>query len=145
MKNRTVAAFLSLVFAAGLVGCDGAGSSSPAAPSNAQPTPTRPVAACSVANVKISGVVSEMTLTGRMPIVSARVFLDDQDGWTDSEGFFSFSPVSVCVPGQIVIWVGKDGYEDEAGQPVAPGVTDAGWRVVTIDGDTRLEITLVRR
>ena len=81
-----------------------------------------------------------------MPIEGARVFVsDDQDGSTDSEGLFRYSPVSVCVPGRIVIWVGKDGYDDEPGQPVVPGFNGAGWRVVTIDGDTRLEVTLVRR
>jgi hypothetical protein len=70
---------------------------------------------------------------------------DDQDGSTDLNGFFSFAPVPVCVPGEIVIWVGKDGYVDEPEQPLVPGFREAGWRVVTITGDTALAITLVRR
>jgi hypothetical protein len=104
-----------------------------------------PVADCNVTNITLSGVVSEVTTTGRAPIEGARVFVsDDQDESTDAEGLFRFTPVSVCVPGPIVIWVGKDGYADEPGQPVVPG-RGAGWRLVPINGDTRLEITLVRR
>lgn len=144
MTNRTHTGFLVLLIMTSLAGCNGASSTLPTAPSTARPMPP-PVAACSLAGITLSGVVSEVTSTGTAPIAGARVFVsDDQDKSTDSEGFFSFTPVPVCVPGQIVIWVGKDGYDDEVGQPVVPGY-GAGWRVVTIDGDTRLEITLVRR
>jgi hypothetical protein len=74
------------------------------------------------------------------------VFVSDaQDTSTNADGFFSVSPVLVCVPGRIVIWVGKEGYAAETEQPAEPGFDGPGWRGVTIDGDTRLEITLVRR
>ena len=137
MTNRTRTGLLLLVLGAGLAGCDGARAPGPTAPSTTQSTPTpSPVAACSMPGVTLSGVVSEVTLTGSVPIEGARVFLsDDQDILTDSLGFFSFT--SVCPVGNTIIWVGKDGYDDSAAH--------AGWRVLTINGDTRLAITLVRR
>jgi hypothetical protein len=93
--------------------------------------------------VTLSGVVSEMTLTGRIPLEGARVFVsDDQDGRTDLQGAFRYSPVSVCVPAEIVISVTTAGYDDEAGQPPVPGYKGAGWRSVRIDGDMHLDLTL---
>jgi hypothetical protein len=41
--------------------------------------------------------------------------------------------------------VRKDGYDDIPGQPVLPGLNGPGWRVVTIKGDTRFDVELVRR
>jgi len=121
----------------------------------------------SVANVILSGVVYEMTPMGRVPIEGVFVRSDwfhmfpTPDVVTDSRGFFSFGPVWVCPcslalwvdPGITALWVEKDGYEAPAGMPTStfnnrPGTTappDRRLRDVTIDGDTRFDIELVRR
>jgi hypothetical protein len=99
----------------------------------------------SVADVTLSGVVYEVTPTGRMPIEGVRVFLtDDQDIATDTNGFFSFRPVWLA-GGNAIIWVGKDGFDNVEGQPIVPGYNEPGWHVVPINGDTRFDIQLVRR
>ena len=172
MTNRTHTAILSLVLAAGLVGCDGARPPSPTAPSTAQPQqPPGPAGSgrdtYSVADVILSGVVYEETPMGRVPIEGVRVQSDHfhvfptPDVVTDSQGFFSFRPVWVCPcswappvdAGITAIWVDKDGYKVPAGQPASvfgyrldPDVLpDYRLRDVTINGDTRFDIELVRR
>jgi hypothetical protein len=83
------------------------------------------------------------------------------DAATDAQGFFSFRRVWVCPcswapwvdAGITAIWVDKDGYEAPAGQPASvfhhPLYPDARrdfqLRDVTINGDTRFDIELVRR
>ena len=172
MTNRTHAAALILVLAAPLAGCDGASSRSPTVPSTPepqqapQPTGSHPDT-YQVANVILSGMVYEETSMGRVPIEGAHVSSDyfhvfpTPDVVTDSQGFFSFSPVWVC-PCSWAPWVNagitsisvkKDGYEVPAGQPPSvfghalyPDVRpDAHYRDVTINGDTRIDIELVRR
>jgi hypothetical protein len=101
MTNSTHLRWLLLLLAAGLAGCDGAVPTSPTVPSAAVsqplPTPTPGGPGYAVADVTLSGMVFEMTPTGRVPIEGARVFLsDDQDIATDSNGLFSFRPVWVC-------------------------------------------------
>jgi hypothetical protein len=172
MTNRTHAGLLLLALAAGLAGCGRAGSRSPIAPSTDQTQQTtRPGGSggdtYNVADVILSGVVYEMTPMGRVPIEGARVLLDHfhvfpaPDVVTDSRGFFSFKPVWVCPcswapwvdAGITSIYVEKDGYEMPAGQPASvfhhplyPDVRpDDRLRDVTIDGDTRVDIHLVRR
>ena len=102
MTNKRHAGFLLMVLAAELAGCNDAGATSPTAAALPQPTPTPAPPTPSgpgyaVADVTLSGVVFEMTPTGRVPIEGARVYLaDDQDIGTDTNGFFSFRPVWVC-------------------------------------------------
>ena len=173
MTNRTHLGFLLVVLATGLAGCNGASPSSPTAPSTAQPTqiptpapPTPSFDGYSVADVELSGVVYEMTPTGRVPIAGVRVtdyfhVHRAHSAVTDAQGFFSFGSVWVCpcswapwVDGGITsIWVDKDGYEAPAGQPASvfergldPNVRrDLRLRDVTINGDTRFDVELVRR
>jgi hypothetical protein len=148
-----------MVLAAELAGCNDAGATSPTAAALPQPTPTPAPPTPSgpgyaVADVTLSGVVFEMTPTGRVPIEGARVYLaDDQDIGTDTNGFFSFRPVWVC-PCTFYRWLAADhtntsvtkvGYTDPPGQPALPGLKGPGWRVVSVYGDTRLDIQLVRR
>ena len=158
MTTRTRAALLALALTASVAGCDGGNPSGPAAP---PPPPQVPVPPSPpryfVADVTLSGVVSEMTSTGLIPIPGARVYLsDDQDVTTDANGFFSFKPVWTCPctigprvdAGTTVISVSKDGYGDPPGQPISVFFLDgggAGWRDVKIDGDTHVEIRLVQR
>jgi hypothetical protein len=172
MTNRTHTGFLLLVLATGLTGCDGAHPPGPSAPSTLQPQQTpRPAGSgrdtYNVADVILSGVVYEVTPMGRVPIEGVRVQLDyfhvfpAPDAVTDSRGVFSFRPVWVCPcswaawvdAGITSIYVEKDGYEVPAGQPASifgrrldtDVLPDYRLRDVTISGDTRFDIELVRR
>jgi len=170
MTNRTRTRLLLLVLAAGLTGCDGAHPTGPSAPSTPQPQQTPRGSGSdtyNVANVILSGVVYEVTPMGRAPIEGVHVLLDyfhvfpAPDVVTDSRGFFSFSPVWVCPcswapwvdAGITSIHVDKDGYEAPAGQRAsifgglleADVLQDYRLRDVTINGDTRFDIELVRR
>ena len=159
MTNRTHPGFLLLVLTAGLSGCGGASTTSPTAPS-AQPPPTPRLNPNGygeyVVDVTLSGVVYEVTPTGRVPIEGVFLWSSEQaQATTDINGVFSMKPVWVCPcpwapsvePGITSIQWNKDGYEDPAGQPdsICPGRTEEGWRDVKINGDTRIEIELVRR
>ena len=104
---------------------------------------------------------------GRVPIEGVKVWGDYFHVFpaptvvTDAQGFFSFKPVWVCPcswaawvdAGITSIYVEKDGYKGPAGQsasvfhhPLYPDAPrDDGLRDVTINGDTRIDIQLVRR
>ena len=159
MTNRTRAGLLLLTLAAGLAGCNGANAPLPTAPSAQPQQPPRPNPDGQgeyLADVTLSGLVYEVTPTGRMPIKGVVLWSSEQAMVvTDIHGLFSVRPVWVCPcpwapsvePGLTSIQWNKDGYEDPAGQPdsIFPGRTEEGWRDVKINGDTRVEIELVRR
>ena len=172
MTKRTFTGFLLLALAVGMAGCEGASSRSPTAPLTPQPPQApRPTASGPdtyyVADVILSGVVYEVTPMGRVPIEGVLVQSDwwhmfpTPDVVTDSRGFFSFRPVWVCPcslapwvdAGVTALWVNKEGYQAPAGQPASifsnrpggPYPPDSHYRDVTIDGDTRLDIQLVRQ
>ena len=109
-------------------------------------------------DVTLSGAVYELTPTGRVPIEGVQFYSSERAvGYTDANGLFRVTPVWVCPcewapwvdAGITAIWVEKDGYEAPAGQPLSvfpwSGATTAGYRDVTINGDTRFDIELVRR
>lgn len=163
--NRTLGGLLIVVFVAGLVGCDGQRVTAPTPQQTPRPTPGPDTYL--VADVILSGVVYEVTPMGRVPLEGVRVQADNfhvfptPDVVTDSHGSFSFRPIWVCPcswapwvdAGITALWVDKDGYEVPAGQPASifglrldPGVRpDGRLRDVTINGDTRFDIELVRR
>ena len=111
-----------------------------------------------IAIYTLSGVVSEVTPTGLIPLEGARVdeysceellpappffpgkeclVVISQTARTDKQGRYSFSGL---YPGkENSIGVSKEGFED----PFAS--SDEGYQAVTIDGDTRLDVQLVRR
>ena len=169
MANRTHTGFLLVVLVAGLASCQRA-NPSPTGPSTAQPpSPPGPAGGdtYSVADVILSGVVYEVTPTGRVPIEGVHVQSDHfhvfptADVVTDAYGFFRFKRVWVCpcswAPwvdvGITSIYVDKDGYEVPSAQP--PSVfgrrlgtnvpPDLRLRDVPINGDTQFDIQLVRR
>ena len=171
MANRTHTGFLIVVLVAGLAGCEGA-SPSPTAPSTGQPQqPPGPARGTPdtylVADVILSGVVYEVTPMGRVPIEGVNIQLDNfhifpsPDVVTDSNGFFSFRRVWVCPcswapwvdAGITAIWVDKDGYEVPAGPrdsifrhpDYSDALPDHRLRDVTINGNTRFDIQLVRQ
>jgi hypothetical protein len=117
-----------------------------------------------VAIYTLSGVVSEVTPTGLTPLEGVLVHeysceevlpappffpgngcpvLIFQTVRTDKQGRYSFSGL---YPGKKnSIGVSKEGFEDPFGSsdgPEGPGPND---QTVTIDGDTRLDVQLVRR
>ncbi len=161
MTIRTRTGLLLLVLAAGLPGCDGGRPSVPSGPSTLPPpqTPSPGNSAFSVADVTLSGVVSEVTPNGLVPLEGVGVSNGEGEyAVTDANGFFSIRPVWVCPcsaqpwieAGTTLLWLYQDGYDDPAGQPpslFARGLVNPGpgWRDVTIDGDTRFDTQLVRR
>jgi hypothetical protein len=117
-----------------------------------------------VAIYTLSGVVSEVTPTGLTPVEGVLVHgysceevlpappffpgngcpvLISQTVRTDKQGRYTFSGL---YPGKKnSIGVSKEGFEDPFGSsdgPEGPGPND---QAVTIDGDTRLDVQLVRR
>ena len=109
----------------------------------------------------LSGVVSEVTSRGRVPIAGVRVDVSSmpceehgtgcvgfgegiglfQTATTDKNGFYS---IPGLYPGKFnVIWAGKDGFDDPfpARYPDNPD----GGQAITISGDSRFDIQLVRR
>jgi hypothetical protein len=114
-----------------------------------------------IAIYTLSGVVSEVTPTGLVPVEG--VLLEEsscedvapappsshkacpanisQTTKTDKRGLYSFS--GLYSGQENVVWAGKEGFEDPFPQhyPENP----EGGQAVTIDGNTRFDIQLVRR
>ena len=169
LQNVTHTTFVlvnAIVLAAGLSGCGGSDSpGAPLSPSLLPPQAVFPAFAPSpsfppgtLKGVSLSGVVYELTATGRTPIAAALVYCElcGQETHTfataDNNGFYHFSGdlakgggvwVVPGVPTPIVVGYYNKDYEDPPGLPrMRHG---AGWREVLIDGDTRFDIELVRR
>jgi hypothetical protein len=163
MTPNTHKGILILGLVVGLAGCDGAKTPLPTAPTP-QPRQTLQPANSGgdtyyITDVTLSGVVYEMTPAGRVPIAGVQLWSSEQAiTATDSNGVFRVRPVWVCPcsfapavePGISSIQWEKAGYDDPAGQPASmfrflPVIPGSGWRDVKINGDTRLDIELVRR
>jgi hypothetical protein len=166
MRHRTLVLAGVLVLAIGLGGCGGSDSpATPLTPSSLPPQAVVPSPAPgslfppgTLRGVSLSGVVYELTPTGRRPIARAVVYCElcGQETHTfataDDNGFYHFSGDLErgggvwVVPGvSTLIAVGyynKD-YEDPPGLP--PVGFGPGWREVLINRDTRFDIELVRR
>lgn len=149
---KTVAAVGLTIF---MLGCDNPVSTplSPAAITapTAGPVPTPPgsVNASSV----LYGVVVEITSTGRTPVEGVTVYLEtcslsncpdikSHEVITDKDGGYRIAGV---YDGSLnFLWARNAVYEMAA--PMAPGTCPDGCdRVVTVNGETRLDIELVRR
>ena len=157
-----------LVLALGLSGCGGIDSSpmpltpSPLPPQAVVPVPVPPASRFPpgrLTGVSLSGVVYELTPTGRRPIPQAYVYCEvcseetHMFVLTDENGFYYFSgdlasgggvwmtpgiTTDIAVGGSF----NKD-YEDPPGLP--PSRLGPGWREVLINGDTSFDIEVVRR
>ena len=130
-----------LVFAVGLAGC---GTAVPTAPATvAQPTQPPMTTVFTLADVTLSGVVSEITPTGPVPVEGVRIYCEPcgaathTDASTDSDGFYSFKGVWVSPGIKTPIWVSKQGFVYPSGRE--------GWIDVLVNGDTRFDIQLTRR
>jgi hypothetical protein len=164
MRNRTLG-LTSLVVAFGLGGCGGYDSSvTPVTPSHVSPQTVVPAPGSlfplvyTLRGVSLSGVVYELTPNGRMPIARAIVYCEPCGEQThtfataDEKGFYQFSGdlasgggvwVAPEVSTPIAVGLYNKDYEDPPGLPTKG--YRPGWREVLIDGDTRLDIELVRR
>ena len=117
-----------------------------------------------VAIYTLSGVVSEVTPTGRTPLEGVRVdeysceeispappffpgkgcpVLIFQTVTTDKQGRYTFS--GLYAGKENSIGVSKEGFEDPLGSSDGPEGPGTNNQAVTIDGDTRLDVQLVRR
>jgi len=94
----------------------------------------------------LSGVVSEVTSTGLMPVEQVQVYCDSCGpqghtfAYTDAEGFYSFSEVQV---GGHQLQVTKEGFRLLDLSGTFPGGTE--FKNATVNGDTRFDLRLVRR
>jgi hypothetical protein len=167
VRHRTLVLGSVLVLALGFGGCGG--SDSPATPLTPSPRPPQTVVAApapgpwfppghTLRGVSLSGVVYELTPTGRTPIAGASVYCEPCGEEThtlataDDNGFYHFSGdlatgggvwLAPGVPTFISVGHYNQDYEDPPGLPrMGHG---PGWREVLINGDTRFDIELVRR
>ena len=140
---RYLPVVFSIFVAIGMSGCSSpTGRTSPTAPS----TPVVPPAPVPEPTYTLSGVVSELTETGKVPAEGVQMYCDScgsPDGHrftsTDANGFYSFSWARNGVH-PLLVW--KDGYVvlDATGTP-----SDGTALNATVDGDTRFDIQIVRR
>ena len=158
MRYPTSALGGVLVLCLGVGGC---GTDSPATALTPSPLPQAvapvPVPGHTLRAVSLSGVVYELTPSGRTPIAGAIVYCEPCGEEThtfataDDNGFYLFSGdlatgggvwVAPGVATPIAVGYNKD-YEDPPGLPrMGHG---PGWREVSINGDTTFDIELVRR
>ena len=157
MPFRTSHTFLLLVLAVGVSGCESRNLASPSPlPSTSAlqqpasvPPPPRAFPPGVLSDYTLSGVVFEVTATGEMPIEGADVYcelcLPGTHSWalTDSKGFYSFTGVWTEPDVRTQLWFGKEGYTDPPGVPLV--FNQSGWRQVSVTGDTRFDIQLVRK
>ena len=175
MRCRTVGALVLVVLAQSVSSCGGPEVSPTPLPSVPIRVPQQtPVAACispetfygcayTRIGVSLSGMVYEVTETGPVGIAGVDVYCEAcglmTHTWatTDANGVYNFSGDLAngggvwLSPGFLTaIGVEQTGYRDPPGLPPLRGPlfhipSGPGWREVLIDGDTRLDIELVRR
>jgi hypothetical protein len=159
VRYTTLAVGGVLVLSLGLGSC---GTDSPATALTPSPLPqavaVAPIPRYTLRGVSLSGVVYELTPSGRTPIAGAIVYCEPCGEGThtfasaDDNGFYQFSGdlatgggvwVAPGVLTPIAVGSYNKDYEDPPGLP-AMG-QGPGWREVLIDGDTTFDIELVRR
>ena len=163
MTHKAHTGLFAMVLAAVLTACGSGGPASPTGPSPSSPQSAVPPVARTngypgqLIGVTLYGVVYEVTATGRSPIADVTVYCDPcgeyGHAWarTDENGYYSFngdlaSGGGIWVSGSssISLSVTKEGYSDPVGQPGIPGRLGAGWRDVVVNGDTRVDVELVK-
>ena len=166
MRQRTRISGSVLMLALALGGC---GRSiifpTPVSPSSSlpppvfAPAPTWPGGAgYALRGVSLSGVVYELTPTGRTPIARAVLYCElcgeQTHTWAvaDDNGYYHFSGdiaagggvwVRPGVPTPIEVGLNNKDFEDPPGLPALR--QGSGWREVLVEGNTRFDIELVRR
>jgi hypothetical protein len=110
------------------------------------PSPSRPV----LTPARLSGVVSEMTAAGLIPLAGVEIYCDACGEFghtqvtTDDSGAYDFGQVGIWLAagGSIPILIFKEGYDVPSG---SQGPLRWTQRYVTINGDTRFDFQMVRR
>ena len=154
MTSGTSIGFLTLMLAVGLSACESIGSTSLTAPSAVQQPVVVPPSAGSfppgVLNAyTLSGVVFEVLATSPTPIEGVWVYCElcgaETHSWslTDSNGVYSFTGVWTTPGVRTPLWFSKEGYTDPPGVPSV--FSGFGWRLLLVNGDTRLDVQLVRK
>ena len=140
---------VALLLAAAVSGCDGHStlSPSPSMPPVASPPPgSRAVQTEST----LSGVVTEMTPDGPVPLAGVRLYCD-ACGWfghaemtTDATGVYHFGDGGIWLDatGLTPILLFKEGYDVPG---ASPGPFPWSTHVVKLVGETRFDFQLVRR
>lgn len=152
------AGVLILGFTAGAAGCDGGSPQPPTAPSTLQQAPGEPGSPRGfppgvLTDATISGLVFELTATGRTPIEGVAVYCElcgeSTHSWsvTDANGFYSFTGVWNAGKFPTSLGVEKTGYGDPPGLPAVtpPNPGGSGWREVMVVGHTRFDMELVKQ
>jgi hypothetical protein len=152
MLARTAAA---VAFTVLMIGC----SSTPSSPSAATPSPTLtpapapPPRTAGIANRVLSGAVVEITPSGRIPVEGVAIYLETcsldncpdikaYEVKTDRRGEYRISGV---FDGQLnFLWATDAVYKMADPMPLGT-CPDNCDRLVTVSGDTRLDIELMRR
>ena len=161
MRNDTFATFCLLVVMLTLSGCSDAQRSTPVAPSAVSPPPAAipPVSpgqgwldGYTLTAASLSGVVSESTPNGRVPIAGAVVYCElcgqTTHTWAtaDANGFYRFSG-DIATGGGVWLNPGR-------GTPIMVGGPDFETQATFVGknltvpitaGDTRFDVELVRR
>ena len=163
MTDRTYRSLIILALATGLPGCNSTSPTSPTQPavsnSESRPTSRAPCNGANLVGVTLFGVVSEVTASGPVPVAGVTIYCDAcgefGHGWaeTDANGYYSFGGDLSLGGGiwasarPIPLHVSKQGYTDPVDLPQRSecSPSGAGWREVTIDGDTRFDMQLVRQ
>ena len=140
-----------------MFGCDNS-VGTPILPTTLTPTPIpgpAPALPNPTADSVLSGVVFEVTPTARTPLAGVTVYLMTCGAWNCPRPFIAAHEVKTGKDGGYRIagvyngdlnffWVRNDVYD--LVNLMAPGTCPDGCdRVVTVNGDTRLDIDLVRR
>ena len=142
-------AIVVLLLAAAVSGCDGHSTLSPTPPTPPVASPP-PGSRAVQTESTLSGVVTEMTPDGPLPLAGVRLYCD-ACGWfghaemtTDATGLYHFGDGGIWLDatGLTPILVFKEGYEVRDG---SSGPLLWSTRLVKIDGDTRIDFHLVRR
>ena len=154
MRTQTRAsAVATVVVLATLVwGCsDDRRSPTPITPT---PPPSAPAPAPPVSLYTLSGVVFEVTSAGKTPVQGVEVYCDPcgpplghSSRHTEANGLYSFDGAGGVASGQIALWLAKRGYKlpDQPDQSGSGGNSWMGSVSVTVTGDTRFDVELVRK
>ena len=156
MTTDIRAGILVLGLTAGLVGCDGGGPQPPTAPSPLHQLPSEPGSAGGfppgvLTDSTISGLVFELTATGRTPIEGAEVYCElcgeATHSWsvTASNGFYSFSRVWMRgAPTSLAVgktWLCRSTWTAGGNLPEPAAQMDRGMFI----GHTRFDMELAKR
>ena len=152
-NTRASAVATALVLAALVLGCSDGTAPTPIAPTP-PPTPSIPTPPSPPSIYTLSGVVFEVTPAGNVPLEGVTVYCDPcgpPDGHsfrsTGADGVYSFEGDGGVAPGRFLLFLAKRGYAlpNQADISGPNGDGYMGSVPVTIAGDTRLNIEVIRK